>query len=136
MTLSRFYYCEAKNIVRAQRESIRKHGCMLHTYRARYSTDLCNRRTGRSGMMREINRLGYEPGRLSFYFCVARKDARRRLCAFLLLVDFPDTNNNLKFGGAHRILRILNFLVSRLHIQVCEFGALFDFFWYYLGTCE
>lgn len=32
----------------------------------------------RIGPGREINRLGYEPGRFSLYFCVARKDARTR----------------------------------------------------------
>lgn len=107
-----------------------QHAAMYATYMARYSTDLYKHRTDRSGMMREINHLGYEPGHLSFYFCVARKDARRRLCAFLLLVDLPDTNNNLKFGGVRRILRIRKyFLVSRLHIQAYEFGILFKFFY-------
>lgn len=110
---------------------------MLHTYMARYSTDLYKHRTNRSSMMREINHLGYEPGRLSFYFCVARKDARRRLCAFLLLVDLTDTNNNLSLAKHAVILRICKYILVHpdyLSKLLCEFDVLFKFFLYYLST--
>lgn len=53
------------------------------------------------GLGCEINRLGYEPGRLSLYFCVARKDAPVDVyaCSRGPFVNLPDTNP--KISGAH-----------------------------------
>lgn len=62
----------------------------------------------RIGPGREINCPGYEPGRLSLYFCVARKDARpvdvyARVLPRTFCRPSWDTNNNPKISGAQAL---------------------------------
>lgn len=86
-------------ILYAQGRSIRKR-CMPHTA-WRDIPRICSRRTRIGPWRSEINRLGYEPGRLSLYFCVARKDAPVDVYARSrgLFAGLPDTNKNPKISG-------------------------------------